>query len=228
MHLSLAMGLTETLLAFAFIQQSIEHIFGIKSEKTLYSLRMILSIALLGGVGAKWICLLLLINAIFILRRFAGPYNGGSDRMSLLILFCLTLAHFLPAIQELAFAYLALQVVLSYFLPGFFKAINKDWWSGKALKELFSDSGFPVSEALRSWAKHPRLLCLASWLVILFELSFPAALLSNTMLLKYLSVAFIFHLANHYFFGFNRFIWTWFAAYPALIWFQSRIFTGFH
>ena len=228
MNLSLLFGLTETLLAFAFIQQSIEHIFGVKREKTLYGIRMLLSIALLGGFATKWICLALLINAIFILRRFAGPYNGGSDRMSLLILFCLTLAHFVPVIQELAFAYLAFQVILSYFLPGVFKAINKDWWSGKALKELFVDSGFPVSENLRSWARHPRLLCFASWLVLIFELSFPVALLSQEMLLKYLSLAFVFHLANHYFFGFNRFIWIWFAAYPSLIWFQSRIFTSFY
>ena len=150
MDFDAAIRLTEILLALAFVQQSVEHLYGPKAEQRLFLVRLILSILLLIGLSTQWICVVLFINGIFILKRFQGPYNGGSDRMSLLILSCLCLIHFMPTLylKEFVFAYLALQVILSYWLSGFFKIINPEWWSGQVLKDLFCFSAFPASENL--------------------------------------------------------------------------------
>jgi hypothetical protein len=225
MSLSVAIRLTEILLALAFIQQSLEHLHGTRDEQRLFFPRIILSILLMIGLSTQWICALLFIHGILILKRFEGPYNGGSDRMSLLVLSSLCLIHFMPTSQlkEYIFGYLALQLILSYFIAGCFKIINPEWWSGRALQDLFRFSAFPASEALRGWADHPRILCLASWITILFELVFPLTLLSQNTLIIGLIIALTFHLVNTYLFGFNRFAWAWLAAYPSLLWLQGLL-----
>jgi uncharacterized protein YhhL (DUF1145 family) len=76
---------------------------------------------------------------------------------------------------------------------------------------------------LRGWARWPRLLRAMAWGVILLELAFPLALLDARLLWAALSLAALFHLANALLFGLNRFLWTWLAAYPALLWFQQQL-----
>ena len=220
MSLDLAIRLTEILLALAFIQQSIEHLSASKNEQLLFLARIILSVLLLTGIQTQWVCILLFINAIFILKQFHGPYNGGSDRMGLLILSSLCIVDFIP---NYAFGYLALQVILSYFIAGCVKLINPQWRNGEALQDLFRFSAYPASESLRVWADRPQILCLMSRAVIIFELLFPLTLFSQATLIIGLTLALSFHIANTYFFGLNRFFWIWLAAYPSLLWFQGYL-----
>ena len=226
MSLELAIRLTEILLAVAFIQQSAEHLAGPRDEQILFLPRLLLSLLLLAGFGTPWVCLALVVLSFFILRRFQGPYNGGCDRMSLLILCCLSLVHFMPSArgQEFVFGYLALQVVLSYFISGWVKIVNPEWRRGSALSDVFLFSAYPVSEGVRRWAAWPRLLFLMSWGVMVFELLFPLALLGQETLMIGLAIAASFHLANACLFGLNRFFWIWLAAYPSLFWLQGRLF----
>jgi uncharacterized membrane protein YphA (DoxX/SURF4 family) len=227
MSLDHAIRITDILLALAFLQQGVEHLRAPWDERRLFLPRILLSMLLLAGFQAQWVCMALMILALFILKRFQGPYNGGSDRMGLLILCCLTLAHFLPGLRwrECAFGYLALQLILSYFMAGWVKFCNPEWRDGRALQDVFRFSAYPVSESLREWADRPRLLRLMSWLVMLFELLFPLSLLTQPTLVLGLTLAVLFHFANACLFGLNRFFWIWMAAYPSLIWFQERIFS---
>ena len=226
MTLETALRLTEIITGFAFAQQSIEHLTSFRSERLLFFPRLILSLLLIIGFQAKWITALLVLSGLAILKYFQGPYNGGADRMSLLIIFCLSLALFAPTPywQEVALGYLALQLLLSYFISGWVKIVNPDWRNGQALSDVFLFSAYPVSDSLRLWANSPRLLLFMSWAVMIFELLFPLSLLSETGLYIALFIAASFHFSNACFFGLNRFFWIWIAAYPALLWFQSRIF----
>lgn len=225
MSLDDAIRLTEMLLAFAFIQQSIEHIFGPKNEQILFIPRIFLCLLLMFGFQTQWVCLGLVILGILILKRFQGPYNGGSDKMSLLILSCLCLVNFMPTLQwrEYIFGYLALQLVLSYFMSGWVKIVNPEWRNGVALQDVFKFSAYPVSETLRGWADYPQLLFIMSWSVMLFELLFPFTLFTQITLIIGLVIAATFHLGNAFLFGLNRFFWIWISAYPSIIWLQYRI-----
>jgi len=227
MNLEAAIRLTEILMGFAFVQQSIEHLTVFSRERRLFLARLILAVLLIIGVQTAWVSFLLLLLGLAILHIFQGPYNGGADRMSLLVLSCLFLAHLAPGPrwQELAFGYLALQLILSYFISGWVKLINPEWRNGQALRDVFQFSAYPVSESLRQLSQSPRLLQSMSWGVILFELLFPLALVSNKSLTVALIIAAIFHLSNAFLFGLNRFFWIWIAAYPSIIWFQDRIFS---
>ncbi len=222
-----AIRLTEILLGFAFILQSIEHLKSFTNERYLFLPRLLLALLLIIGFHTTWVVLLLFLLSLTILYHFQGPYNGGSDRMGLLILCCLCLVHLAPSVywQEIAFGYLAIQLVLSYFISGWVKIVNPEWRSGQALKDVFQFSAYPVSESLRGWAKSPQILFYVSWAVILFELIFPFALFSSTALAIALGIAALFHFSNACFFGLNRFFWVWISAYPALLWFQLRFFT---
>ncbi len=226
MSFDVALRLTEILLAIAFLQQSVEHLRASKDEQRLFLPRIILSLLLLIGWQTPWISLLLFLHAIMVLRRFRGAYNGGSDRMSLLILASLVLIHFMPTLREYVLGYLALQLMMSYSIAGFYKIINPQWRSGEAVQDIFRYSIYPAAETLRTLANRPKLLCLMSWLIILFELLFPLIILNQTILIIGLFLALSFHLANLCLFGLNRFFWAWLAAYPSLLWLQGYLLGG--
>lgn len=225
MTLDTALRLTEVLLALAFIQQSLEHLRGAGGERLPFAARIALGVLVVADIAAPWPLLGLALLSLSILHRFQGPYNGGSDRMGLLALWCLVLAHVLPSgkAREIAFGYLGAQLVLSYLIAGWVKLKNPEWRNGTALRQVFAFSAYPVSESLRGWAARPRLLFVMSWAVILLEIAFPLALFSAPALMTGLALAAAFHLANACLFGLNRFFWTWIAVYPALIWLQGRL-----
>ena len=227
MTLDAALRASEILLALAFLQHSAEHIVH-RVERLLFAPRAVASLALLFGVFSPWMLLFLTLHSILVLHRFQGPYNGGSDRMGLLILYCLCAANWVPQghLQEAALGYLGVQVILSYFISGKVKLVNPDWRSGQALRDVFAFSAYPVSEGLRDLAHKPRLLWGASWLVIIAEVAFPLAFLNGTVLVGALVITGAFHVANACLFGLNRFVWVWIAAYPSLIWLEARLMQG--
>ena len=224
MTLEAALRLSEGLLAFAIVQSSAEHLPARRAERGLFALRLALGVLLGLGLWPELALLGLCMTGFAALWLFQGPYNGGSDRMGLLILLCLTAAHFLPGRgAELAFGYLAAQTVLSYFMSGWVKLRNPAWRSGQALGDVFAFSAYPVSEGLRGLATRPALLLWASRGVIGAEVAFPLALLSGPLLASALALMAAFHLANACLFGLNRFFWTWIAAYPSILWLQGRL-----
>jgi hypothetical protein len=155
MLLDQAVRYSEIILAFAYAQQSLEYIRGLQPEKTWGVIRLLLSILLLMGFQPVLVEAGLLIVACVLLYRFQGPYNGGSDCMSILVLLCLFLSHIAPTPfwQQLALGYLAFQLTFSYFQSGYIKIINADWRSGQALTDVFAITVYPVSEHARRWAK---------------------------------------------------------------------------
>lgn len=225
MSFDLALRATEILLAWAFLQQSAEHIGHERGGALLFLPRALLCIPLAIGLFTHWVLLGLCLHSLLVLHRYQGPYNGGSDRMGLLTLYCLSLAHWLPDrfLQDVALGYLALQVILSYVMAGFVKVTNPEWRSGQALEDVFRFSVYPVSAHLRGLADRPRLIFCASWAVMIFEVLFPISMLHTPTLIGALCLALGFHLANAVLFGLNRFVWAWIAAYPSLLWLHGRL-----
>jgi hypothetical protein len=135
-----------------------------------------------------------------------------------------TIAHYASVQEwkELALGYLAVQLMLSYFIAGWVKLVNPEWRSGIALQKVFSFSAYPVSEDVRNFSNSPKLLFAMSWGVILLEVLFPVVLISPFVLYIALTMTALFHCANACLFGLNRFFWIWLAAYPSILWFTSN------
>lgn len=222
MSFDLMLRVTEVMLALTLLQSSLEHL-SLGRDRLLFGVRIWLCLWLLSGLSPE-ICLpLLWVTSVILLHRFNGPYNGGADKMGMLVTTNLLVAHLLPQWADLAMAYLAVQLVLSYLVSGYVKLVNPEWRSGQALVDVYRFSVYPVSESLRAYADRPKLLQAMSWAVIGFEVVFPLALLHPIALWLGLLVAATFHLVNAMLFGLNRFFWIWLCAYPSLIWFQDRL-----
>jgi len=169
---------------------------------------------------------ILFLSTWLISIRFRGLFNGGSDSMTALIALALTVAqglHHHELAVKACLAYIAIQLVLSYFLAGLAKIKNPDWRAGLAFAEFFKtpryDSPPAWIKSLMSKAVPARRI---SWAILIFECSFPLALVSTKLCAVYLATAFAFHILNFYVFGLNRFVWAWAAAYPALYFWSQR------
>lgn len=222
MTLEDALRATEVLYAFAVLSATAEHMAN-EREYRMYLPRLGLGLLLLSGVSPAVAALGLFGHNLLLLQRYQGAYNGGADKMSLLIAFCLVVAQVHP---ELGLGYLAAQLTLSYFVSGWAKITNPEWRSGLALQKVFAFSIYPVAESLRGLKHQGALLFAGAWAVMILELLFPLALLSPAALLPALALTATFHLANACLFGLNRFLWVWIAAYPSVLWLQARLFQG--
>ncbi len=215
-----ALRWTEILVAVAVFQRGAEHL---RWEPWIFAPQMGLAVVLLAGVAQAWVVSGIWFLCLWQLHRFDGPYNGGADKMVLLVISCLLAAHWLPALAPVALGYLGVQLTLSYFVSGWVKLRNRTWRSGNALSQVFAYSAYPSSEALRHWSVHYGVMRIASLGVIWFEVLFPLSLLHPVALYVALCVGLAFHLANAILFGLNRFVWAWLSAFPALIWWQVTL-----
>lgn len=228
---------SEVLLALAVLQQALEHVITQPRDRPWALVQLPLAVAMAFGWWPSLVQGGLLLVSVLWVAHLQGPYNGGSDRMRLLLLSCLWASHLGPVAvapaddletviarwPRMAMGYLAVQVVLSYTLAGYVKVMNRDWRRGQALADVFAFSVYPVSDGLRRWADARRALWWLSWLTIVFEILFPLALLRPGLLYLALAAALGFHLVNAAVFGLNRFVWSWLATYPILVWFQGEL-----
>jgi len=158
---------------------------------------------------------------LFILIRFRGAFNGGSDYLTTLALALVWISHSFPQnpwVSQICLLYLGLQVCLSYFISGLAKLKVPAWRSGRALSEFLQSSKYLIPKSWQNRARdNSALLRVGSWSVLAFELSFPIALLDPRLCWLWMTAGIFFHLMNYRIFGLNRFFWIWIACYPALL-----------
>jgi len=135
MSFELALRLCEAALALAIIQRAAEHIA--LGQGALFWCQVVASLVLLAGIAPAPCLAALLILLIAGFFRFDGPYNGGADKMAFLCALCLCAARTAPhPFGEIALAYLAVQLILSYVVSGIAKLRHADWRSGTALRDV--------------------------------------------------------------------------------------------
>jgi hypothetical protein len=169
--------------------------------------------------GPSALLLVPLAVTLLVCVRFRGSFNGGSDAMTVLVLLGLSVAALFPDRPRAALGglgYIALQTVLSYFIAGVIKLKEPSWRRGGALRSFFALPRYGVPAAARTLAAQPALGRAASWGVLVFECTFPLALLGPQVCAPFIAAALLFHLLNSALFGLNRFLWAWAAAYPAV------------
>ena len=172
--------------------------------------------------GLIWI---LLGATLAVAARFRGAFNGGSDTATVnFLLGCAageTLALF-AGFEAIAFraglGWIAVQITLSYWIAGLVKARSGRWWSGAALQEILRSPRYGVPRSIERLSISLSFTRIASLAVIGFEVLFPLVFLFPEAATRVLSIGLLFHLANFWIFGLNRFFFAWIAGYPALLW----------
>lgn len=178
------------------------------------------------ALGWGLVAPLLLVTQLAIGVRFRGTFNGGSDYMSVVVLLGLSVAelgHVSPLLVKAGFAYVCVQLVLSYFIAGVVKIVRADWRNGRALSRLVASNRYGAPAWLASVLSNPAMARAASWSVLLFEVSFPVSLFCDGFSLVWLVLGALFHAANVAAFGLNRFFFAWLSAYPALLYFSHAL-----
>lgn len=171
--------------------------------------------ALLVAGPGPWAALALL-GHVLVCMRWRGTFNGGSDQLKVVVLSGLTVAAVHPALVPLGLAYIAAQVVLSYFVAGVVKVVVPMWRSGDALHRLTVLPRYAVSPQAARWlVRGARPL---AWGVMLLELLCPLVFVGPQAALVVLAGTALFHVVNAAALGLNRFLWAWIAAYPAVLW----------
>lgn len=162
----------------------------------------------------------ILINLFFSFKT-EGAFNGGSDYMTMLTLITLFLSYLFPN-NNAFILYLALQLILSYFLAGVVKLKSESWRKGTAISDLFSGPNYSPPEYIKNIAIIPKISFILSWSVILIELLFPLLFFTKNVWIIFI-LGVIFHFFNFLCFGLNRFFWSWLAAYPSAFYLLKTI-----
>lgn len=208
---------------FAFFPSIIKPFLNFHLKFPNFNILLIarLCLALLSLFYSQTIFLFLIIySTVLILLRWRGTFNGGSDFMTLIILMSSILASTFkdsPTIVIGCLWYISIQTCTSYFISGTIKLKSKNWRTGKALVSFINSSIYSQDSISKLVTTHRWISFASSWIIILFECSFPIVLLNQSLCLIFILFAFLFHLANSYLFGLNRFLLAWTASYPALI-----------
>ena len=205
---------------FPKIQRSLLEL-GLSFPNVLYLMgfRFALALLLIFLGGSSLVLFSLLLIQLLFLFRFRGAFNGGSDFMTTLILISLFVgvsfrAEFWPL--RLALSYIGVQAVLSYFISGYVKVFQSDWRSGRSLQIFITGNRYQSPQLLLEWVRNMSVARAFSILILVFELSFPLALVGPRFCMIYCLLGCTFHLLNFWIFGLNRFVWAWLASYPAI------------
>ncbi len=177
-------------------------------------LRAVAALALMAWGNQLWLALVLFTGQLLLLVRWRGAFNGGSDFMTLITVTGLLMAQLVGLAADadtgwsVALAYIGLQTISSYFVSGWVKLKRPEWRNGQALT-VFLNSGLYGPLAPDSVFRQPRVALVCSWAFILWEGLFPLALLSPAWVGLFVAVALVFHFLVFWFFGLNRFFWSW-------------------
>jgi hypothetical protein len=205
----------------------LDRLFEAHIYKGLLWMRCVLSVVLMAGHAELGVSLTLFALAVLLLLRWRGAFNGGSDFMTLVGLTGLLLAHGLGTFTEtaeawrIAFWYVTLQSLGSYFVSGWIKLMRPEWRSGLALT-VFLDQAVHGPLPDKSFFRSPMVARICSWSFILWEGLFPLALWSFHVAAIFCAVAAVFHFLVYWFFGLNRFFWAWLSTFPAILYCASR------
>jgi hypothetical protein len=187
------------------------------------------ALALLSGVAPRSSAVVLVLTGLLQSARFRGPYNGGSDAMTMVVLLGVSIARMFEGerARQIGLGYVAAQLVLSYFVAGVVKLRSPRWRDGSALVALGGAHQYAlaprVTRLLDDRRPSARLGARAAcWTLLSFECVFPLALLDRTVCLTLLALGASFHVVNARVLGLNRFLWAWLAAYPALFYWAAR------
>lgn len=204
----------------------LDRLFQARVYKGLLWTRCFLSLVLMAGNAELGVSIALFLLAVLLLLRWRGAFNGGSDFMTLVGLTGLLLAHGLTAFTEsatawqLAFWYVTLQSLGSYFVSGWIKLMRPEWRSGRALT-VFLDHAVHGPLPANSVFRSPKVALVCSWSFILWEGLFPLALWSLHVAAMFCGLAAVFHFLVFWFFGLNRFFWAWLSTFPAILYCAS-------
>jgi hypothetical protein len=186
-------------------------------------LRVAIAASVLWSPSAVGLSALLFCH-VHTLIRCRGTFNGGSDSMFLYVCLGAMLGLAFPTdpmIPKVAVWLISLNLIYSYVKAGLLKVSKTSWRNGQALQLFMTSPIYQSTAGVSDLASSALVMKISSWTLILFEILFPLSLINQKVGMTFLCLGAIFHLANAFAFGLNRFLFAWISAYPALLYCAS-------
>ncbi|NBO44163.1 MAG: hypothetical protein EB114_04680 [Betaproteobacteria bacterium] len=198
----------------------------------LLLLRTLCALLMLGGIandGLRACSLLMLwVSQVLMMVRWRGALNGGSDIMTLSLLNALMIGETFNLSAQLfdrlesdlghriSLWFIVIQSLSAYVISGAVKLREKAWRDGRALIHFLNHAIYGPLQP-RSLFRRRSVSMAVSWSFILWECSMPCLLLHPQVAIVACAIALVFHGLVFWFFGLNRFFWTWISCLPALM-----------
>lgn len=181
-----------------------------------------LLLVILPGQGnlsyASLLLIVLIIETLLVSRCSYG--RDGSDQMDQVVLAGLVVSYLLaPRLSaSLGLWFIALQCVLSYVASGVAKVVSPIWRSGDAFFRIFNTYAYGARSLSGVVLNSPIIGVVLCWTIIIFECLFAFALfMPPSFVFVLVVIGLLFHLFNAAVMGLNKFLWSWTATYPALL-----------
>ena len=207
-------------------------LFGVLSQPKIYRIHLLirlgLSIYLIVFGGSLPLIAFLTFSTLQTLIRWRGAFNGGSDFMTIVVLTgCLIGASGAVFGETELFwraglMYIAIHAASSYVISGGVKFLAPEWRSGRALS-IFLDQSLHGPLAPNSPFRSAKIAFICAWAFILWEVSIALALLDPKLMILFCLAGFIFHFLVYWYFGLNRFFFTWISTFPALYFLSTQL-----
>jgi hypothetical protein len=180
---------------------------------------LLLPAALWAQRGHEVVLGIVLMSQLLLNRRNPQAMDGA-DQMATQVFGALLLGN-LPGTElarEACLWYIAAQSCLSYCTSGVAKVFSPRWRKGNAVFLAFNSQVLGNEAAARFLHPRPALVKALSWGAMMMECLFPLVLvLGYPAGLIFLAWGIAFHLANAFILGFNSFLWSFVATYPAIL-----------
>jgi hypothetical protein len=199
--------------------------------RVLLVLRLALALLLAAHacpVAAEALALLALIvvtQAVHLRLRYG---TEGADQMTAIVIGALALralAPYDPVVARGALWFIALQGSIAYLTAGVAKAHIPGWRDGSHVAGLLRTRSYG-HPWLAARLGSPRTARMLSWLLIVWESTFPLALVHPVLAGAYCAIGVLFHAANALLLGLNLFVWAFLATYPAVLSCASDVVRG--
>jgi Vitamin K-dependent gamma-carboxylase len=202
-------------------RQLISHPFFVPAVTGARALAALVLIFFSNNYALSTTCVFAIIAASILMFWRAPLGLDGSDQMSLIAFVAVAIHKLFPGDVHVAQAslwFIAIQGCLSYFVAGIAKIISPVWRSGEAVRRVLGTRTYG-SRRSASFVSGRDGVCVAlSWLLILFECTFPLALaFGKTGFAVFALLGIFFHITNAVIMGLNTFVWAFVATYPAIL-----------
>lgn len=157
----------------------ISHPFFVPAVSGTRALAALLLIFFSNNYALSTACVVAIVAAGILMFWRAPLGLDGSDQMSLITFTAVAVYKFFPGDVHVAHAslwFIAIQGCLSYFVAGIAKVISPVWRSGEAVSRILSTRTYGSSRSAALVRDRDGACMVLSWLLMLFECTFPLAL----------------------------------------------------
>ena len=202
-------------------RQLISHPFFVPAVTGARALAALILIFFSNNHALSTTCVFAIIAASIVMYWRAPLGLDGSDQMSLITFVAVAIYKLFPGDVHVAQAslwFIAFQGCLSYFVAGIAKVISPVWRSGEAVRRILGTRTYGSSRTASLVTGRDGVCVALSWLLMLFECTFPLALaFGKTGFAVFAVLGILFHITNAVIMGLNTFVWAFVATYPAIL-----------